>query len=190
MTNADSNTEIVANVTLTNRILAGSYIRVKVPLEQFSRTTDTIQFMETGGSSPTAMTVVSTDSTHVTLEFEEFCSGADALCADGTTMSITITQGFKNARTVLSSFSQYFVFQSVTTDKVYQVDESTDNIVASPSISEAAITSISVSFESATTTHEGYADIYAVLGSTVLSTDYIELSFDSEFLLQTSNDVT
>jgi hypothetical protein len=190
VTNADSNTEIVANVTLTNRILSGSKIRVKVPLEQFSRTSDTILFKETGGSTTTAMTVISTDTNHVTLEYDEFCNGGGAICADGTTMSITITQGFKNARTVLTSFTQYFVYQSLTSDQTYQIDESTASIVASPSISEAAISSIAVSFQSSTTTNEGYAEISAVLGSTVLSTDYIELAFDTEFLLQTTTDVT
>jgi hypothetical protein len=190
VTNADSNTEIVANVTLTNRILAGAYIRVKVPLQQFDRTSDTIQFKETGGSTATAMTVVSTDTNHVTLEYEEFCSGGGAICADGTTMSITITQGFKNARTVLTSFTQYFVYQSLTSDQVYQIDESTDNIVATPDIEQVGITSIAVSFESATVAHEGYVDISAVLGSTLLSTDFIEINFDTEFLLQTSTDIT
>ena len=105
-------------------------------------------------------------------------------------MSINITQGFKNARTVLTSFSNYFIFESITSNSLYQIDKSTANIVATPSIQQAAITSISVSFQSATVAHDGYVDISAVLGSTVLSTDYIDLTFSAEFLLQSTSTVT
>lgn len=79
ITTADSNTEIICNVTLTNRILAGSFIRVMVPLQQFSRTADTIQYKETGGATINAMTEVSSNSTHVILEYEEFCNGGGTL---------------------------------------------------------------------------------------------------------------
>ena len=72
MTSADSNTEIICNVTLTNRILAGTLIKVSVPLEQFSRTSDAIQYQQTGGSTVNAMTVVLTNTTHVVLQYEEF----------------------------------------------------------------------------------------------------------------------
>ena len=187
ITNADSNTEIVCNVTLTNRILAGSFIRVMVPLQQFSRTADTIQYKETGGTTVNAMTVVSSNSTHVTLEYVEFCNGGGALCADATTMSITITQGFKNPRTVLTSFSNYFIYQSLTVDQLYQGDLSTANIVATPSIAQAAISSIAVSFESSTVAHDGYVDISAVMGSTLLSTDFVQLDFSAEFLLASTS---
>lgn len=106
-------------------------------------------------------------------------------------MSITISQGFKNARTVLTSFTKYFFsYYSYTTDKNYQVDQSTANIVATPALQQAAVSSISVSFQSATATYDGYADISAVLGSTVLSSDYVELVFSTEFLLQSTSTVT
>lgn len=105
-------------------------------------------------------------------------------------MSIVITQGFKNARTVLTSFTKYFTFQTWTSDKAYQVDESTSNIEATPALSQAAISSISVSFQSSTVAYDGYVDISAVLGSTLLSTDYLEISFDTEFLLESSSTVT
>jgi hypothetical protein len=189
VTSADSNTEIVCNVTLTNRILTGDYIRIKLPLEQFAQTGSAIQYNVTGAAVTSALTVVSTDSNHVILQYQEFCN-TGTLCADGTVMSITIIQGFKNARTVLATTTQFFVYQSYTSDLLYQIDESTSNIIATPAITEAAITSISVSFESSTVTNEGYADILAVLGSTVLAADYIELTFSAEFLLQTSSTVT
>lgn len=105
-------------------------------------------------------------------------------------MAVTITQGFKNARTVLTSFSNYFIYQSYTSDKAYQIDESTDNIEATPSLDKATISSISVSFENSVTADEGYVEISAVLGSTVLSTDYVELTFSDEFLLETSTSIT
>jgi len=161
-----------------------------VPLQQFSRTIATIQYKQTGGTTVNAMTEVSTNSTHITLEYVEFCNGGGALCADATTMSITITQGFKNARTVLTSFSNYFIYQSLTSDKLYQTDLSTANIVATPSIVQAPISSIAVAFQSSTVAYDGYVDISAVLGSTVLSTDYIELGFSAEFLVASTASVT
>lgn len=105
-------------------------------------------------------------------------------------MTITISEGFKNARTVKTSFSYYFVYMTYTSDLLYQIDQSTSSISATPSLAQAAITSISVSFEDSVTALEGYADISAILGSTVLSTDYIEMTFSSEFLLSTSSSVT
>ncbi|CAI2359515.1 unnamed protein product [Moneuplotes crassus] len=193
-TTADANTEIVANVTLTNRIISGSYmsskIRVMVPLDQFVRTTDTIQYKQTSSSTVNAMTVVSTDSTHIVLEYEAFCSSGGSTCSDGSTMSITITQGFKNPRTVISTFTNYFIFESRTPDQLYQVDRSTANIVATPDIAQAAIANIAINFESSTVAKDGYADVSAVLGSTMLSSDFIELIFSSEFLLQTTSAVT
>jgi len=105
-------------------------------------------------------------------------------------MSITITQGFKNARTVLTSITQYFIFQTYTSNKVYQIDESTSDIEATPGISQAEVSGIAVSFDSATVANEGYADISVVYGSTLLSTDYVEMVFSTEFLLETSSAVT
>jgi hypothetical protein len=105
-------------------------------------------------------------------------------------MSVVITQGFKNARTVLTSFTKFFIFQTWTSDKTYQVDESTSNIEATPAISQAAISSITVAFQGSTVAYDGYVDISAILGSTVLSTDYIEIFFSTEFLLETSSTVT
>lgn len=105
-------------------------------------------------------------------------------------MKIFITQGFKNARTVLSSFSKFFVFQTYTPDKVYQVDQSTSNIEATPALNQASITGIAVTFQSSTVAHEGYLDVSAVLGSTVLSSDYVELSFSAEFVLQSATSIT
>lgn len=105
-------------------------------------------------------------------------------------MTVVITQGFKNARTVLSTFSSYFVYLSYTSDKTYQIDQSTSNIIATPAITQAAITSIAVAFQSSTVAYDGYADISFVLGSSVLSTDYIELSFSTEFLLQSTSTTT
>lgn len=105
-------------------------------------------------------------------------------------MKITITQGFKNTRTVVSSFSKFFVFQTYTPDKVYQVDQSSSNIEATPALIQASITNIAVTFQSATVAHEGYIDISAILGATVLSTDYIEISLNTEFVLQGSSAVT
>ena len=105
-------------------------------------------------------------------------------------MSITITQGFKNARTVLTSFSQYFEFQTYNSGKVYQIDESTSNIEATPPLEQAAITSITVSHESSTVAKDGYVDISAILGSTLISTDYLELEFSTEFLIESSSLVT
>ena len=105
-------------------------------------------------------------------------------------MKIIITQGFKNTRTLLSSFTKFFVFQTYTPDKVYQVDQSTSNIEATPALIQASISSIAVAFQSATVAHEGYVDVSAVLGATVLSTDYIELSFSAEFVLQGASSIT
>ena len=105
-------------------------------------------------------------------------------------MEIVITQGFKNPRTVLSTITQYFVYQSWSSDQVYQIDESTSNIEATPAVTQAAISSISASFQSSTTTYDGYVDISAVLGSTLLSTDYIELTFSSEFVLDSGSSIT
>jgi hypothetical protein len=79
VSNADSNTEITLNITLTNRILAGSYVRVKIPFEQFSRTSDTIQYKEFGSLTVNAMTIVSTDSNHIIVEYQEFCNGGGSL---------------------------------------------------------------------------------------------------------------
>lgn len=79
VTTADTNTEITAAITLTNRILSGSYVRIKIPLEQFSRTSDTIQYKESGSSTVNAMTVVSTDTDYVTVEYQEFCNGGSSL---------------------------------------------------------------------------------------------------------------
>ena len=70
--NVDANTEITAEITIANRILSGSYVRIKVPLEQFARTTDTVKYRPDGNPTPVDMTVVSTDSNHVTLEYQEF----------------------------------------------------------------------------------------------------------------------
>jgi len=78
VTTADSNTEITCAITLTNRILAGSYIRVKVPLEQFGKSGATIQYKQGTSTTAADMTVVSTDTNYVTLEFQEFCSVAGA----------------------------------------------------------------------------------------------------------------
>mmetsp|Transcript_27140 Transcript_27140/g.31316 ORF Transcript_27140/g.31316 Transcript_27140/m.31316 type:complete len:119 (-) Transcript_27140:477-833(-) len=105
-------------------------------------------------------------------------------------MSVTISQGFKNTRTVLSTYTTYFSFYSYTSDKTYQVDQSTANISPSPSLTLATISSIAVAFQSSTVAYDGYVDISAVLGSTVLSTDYIEFIFSTEFLLQSSATVT
>ena len=105
-------------------------------------------------------------------------------------MEIVITQGFKNPRTVVSSFSNYFIYESRTPDQLYQVDKSTSNIEATPAIEQATISSIAVSFESATVAKDGYVDISAVLGSTVLASDYVELAFSAEFLLESTSSVT
>lgn len=72
VTSADADTELEIEITLTNRIEAGAYIRVKVPLEQFQLSGSSIQYIESGGSTPNALTTVSTDSNYVTVEFEEF----------------------------------------------------------------------------------------------------------------------
>ena len=128
VTSVDANVEITASVTLTTRILAGSYIRIKIPLEQFAKTGATIQYKQSGSTSVSALTEVSTDTNHVTVEYVEFCNGGGTLCGDGTTMEIVITQGFKNARTVPTTSTQYVVYQSWTSDKSYQIDESTSNI--------------------------------------------------------------
>jgi hypothetical protein len=77
--NVDANTEITAEITLANRILSGSYVRIKVPLEQFSRTSETVKYRPDGNPTAVDMTVVTTDSTHVTLEYQEFCSGGSAI---------------------------------------------------------------------------------------------------------------
>lgn len=70
--NVDANTEITTEITLANRILSGSYVRIKVPLEQFSRTSETVKYRPDGNPTSIDMTLVSTDSTHVTLEYQEF----------------------------------------------------------------------------------------------------------------------
>lgn len=175
---------------MTNRIQSGSYIRIQVPLEQFQTTGDSIQYTQSGSSTANAMTTVSTNSSHIILEFQEFCSSGSAFCSDGTSMTITITQGFKNARTVLTSFSNFFKFQSYTPDQQYQIDESTTQISPTPSLTKATISSISVAFQSSVTAYEGYVDISAVLGSTVLASDYVELTFSTEFIRQGTGSVT
>ena len=105
-------------------------------------------------------------------------------------MAITITQGFRNTRTVPATFSNYFKFQSITPDKQFQIDESTTDIEATPSLTKATISSISVSFQSSVTAYEGYVDISAVLGSTVLASEYVELTFSDEFIRQGTGSVT
>ena len=190
VTSVDANVEITVSVTLTNRILAGSYIRIKIPLEQFAKTGATIQYKQSGGSSISVMSEVSTDTNHITVEYVEFCNGGGTLCVDGTTMEIVITQGFKNARTIPTSTSQYLIFQSWTSDQSYQVDESPSGTLPTKTLTQAAISSISASFQSSTTTYDGYVDISAVLGSTLLSTDYIEFTFSSEFVLDSGSSIT
>lgn len=105
-------------------------------------------------------------------------------------MSITITQGFKNPRTVLTTFTSYFIYNSLTSNRLYQSDLSVSSIIATPSIEQAAITNIAVSYESSTVANDGYVDISAVLGSTVLSTDYVQLHFSTEFLIASISSVT
>jgi hypothetical protein len=190
VTTLDSNTEITLEVTIANRILAGSYVRVKVPLEQFLQTGSTIQYKENNSGTAKDITVVSTDSNHVTLEYVEFCNGGGTICSDGSTMSITLTQGFKNPRTIKSTYSQYFVYQTYTSDKTYIIDESTASIVATDTLTAVSVTSLAISFESSTVAHEGYIDVFAVLGSSILASEYINLSFNAEFILDSGTTPT
>ena len=186
VTTADANTNVTCAITFTNRMLSGSNIRIQVPLQQFQTTGSSFEYIESGGSTANSMTTISTTSDYVTLQFTEFCSGGGSTCSDGTTMTLTITSGFKNSRTVLASITNYFVYQSYTSDQNYQIDQSTDNIEATPAVDQAAISSIAVSFQSSVTAYEGYADVSAVLGSTVTASDFVELSFSAEFILETS----
>ena len=173
VTTADANTNVTCAITFTNRMLSGSNIRIQVPLQQFQTTGSSFKYVESGGSTENPMTTISTTSGYVTLQFKEFCSGGGTTCGDGTTMTFIITSGFKNSRTVLSTISNYFAYQSYTSDQNYQIDQSTSNIEVTPPVEQTAISSIAVSFQSSVTAYEGYADISAVLGSTVAASDLL-----------------
>lgn len=79
VTTVDTSTTIQCAITLTNRILAGSYVRIKVPLEQFQKTGSSIKYIKSGGTTSNAMTEISTDSNYVTLQFVEFCSNGASI---------------------------------------------------------------------------------------------------------------
>jgi len=68
----------------------------------------TFKYRQTAGGSLLPLTLLESNSTHVTVELQEFCiSGANTYCPEGT-INLILSEGFKNPRSITASFSNFF----------------------------------------------------------------------------------
>jgi hypothetical protein len=186
----DEDVIVTLNITLVNRILEKDLILIKVPLEQFPRNADTLQYTITGENDLKDMSIHAIDSAHVTLEFEEFCSNGASRCPDGSFMSITIPQGFKNPISDDIVYTNFFVFQAWTASKIYKLEESEGDIEAYPAMAKVDITGVSVEFESPVVAYDGYVDISATMNHMLTDDDYVVITVDGDFLFQSDENIT
>lgn len=56
--------------------------------------------------------------------------GAATYCPDASVITLTIAEGFKNARVIPNAYANYFLFETMDVTKTFYGDKSTANVVA------------------------------------------------------------
>ena len=74
--------------------------------------------------------------------------------------------------------------------KTYNGDLSTAILSASPVLTEIPITGLAVSWEENSVANLGYVDISLILGTSMVASDTVKLTFDQKFLVNYSGSGT
>lgn len=64
-------------------------------------------YQQVSGGSNIPLTTLSQSSSAILVQFQEFCSLSSTYCPDGTNISVILSQGFSNAWSTLTTYSQY-----------------------------------------------------------------------------------